>query len=126
MPSVKNGVAGFTLESSSSGAYHYRLRQDIGRGNQMVYEVTIHDDDRACNWSVMAGAWFEGSGRTPEQIQSIEQYGGPAHCAPSFEDARKKAYAFMRAFSGSPGYNGLLDLAAEASWRHEIHGRYGG
>jgi len=90
----------------------------------MVYDVTIHDGSDS-PWEVMAGAWYQGSGRKPEQVKSVERYGAPAHHAESFEDARRKAYKFMKKFSGSPGYNGLLDLAAEAHWRHSIHGRYG-
>lgn len=125
MTALKRTVSGFELENSASGAHHYRLRQDVGDGAQMVYSVTIHDGDGNCAWSVLAGGWYEGGGRTPEQMKSIERYGAPSHCADSFEEARERAYKFMRKFSGSPGYNGLLDTAAEAHWVHESHGAYG-
>lgn len=124
MPGLKKGVASFKLESSQQGAHTYRHRQDIGNGNQMVYSVTIQNTT-GNNWAVLTGGFYQGSGRKPEQIQSIEQYDGPMHHTSSFKDAKKKAHSFMKKFSGSPGYNGLLNLAAEASWKHKDHGKYG-
>jgi hypothetical protein len=122
MPTVKQQVGPFELKSKTTGSsYRYEYRT----GWNMVYSVEIHDGS-PCEWEALAGGYWTGNGRKPEQAQSIERYGVPSHCADSFQEAKTKAYKFMEKFYGSPGYNGLLDLAAAASWRHESHGKYGG
>jgi hypothetical protein len=114
---LKQEVGPFKLASSQSGSHEYENVQDLGRGKKFVYTVSIFDDQGT--WRVMSGLYgvgFDGRERTPSQLQQVERFGSPMGTAPSFRAAKEKAYGYMRRFSGSPGYNGMIDLADAAGW----------
>jgi hypothetical protein len=117
MAALKQSVGPFELESSESGSHRYVNRQDLGQGQAFVYPVELFREGGS--WVVLTGLYGEGFDRQSEQVQSVERFGSPMHHADSFEGAKRKAYAFMRAFSGSPGYNGLISRAEQAGFRDE-------
>lgn len=122
MVRVKQSVGPFVLEDSGGGSYRWVNRQDVG-GGDFVYTLDVFKEGG--DWTLIAGLHGEGFGRhQPEQVQQVEQYGAPRGYAKSFKHAKDMAYAFMKRFSGSPGYNGLLNLAGEARWVHRDHGPY--
>jgi len=122
MANVKKTVGPFELETAESGYYRWTNRQDVGRGT-LVYVMSI--DKVGDIWRLHSGLYGEGfQSRQPEVVQDVEQYGAPSGYAQKFKPAKKMAYDFMQAFSGSPGYNGLIDLAAEARWVNEHLGPY--
>jgi hypothetical protein len=124
MPPVKTNVGPFELVDSESGYYKWENRQELGDGTSFVYTLSIDKYDDM--WNLHAGLYGEGFGRrrTPEQIQSVEQYGSPSGYAKRFKLAKRMAYSFMTNFSGSPDYNGLLDLASKARWVNRHSGPY--
>lgn len=111
MASAKKRVGEWRLVRSEPGSYEY----ETTRG-PMTYRVSIFDD--AGRWRLMAGGFKnDSSARHVPEADSIERYGGAMHVADDFEDAKNKAYRFMRKMpAGMVGYNGLLDTASRAGW----------
>jgi len=111
---VKQQVGPFGLVSKQNGSYRYVNRQDMGPW-AMVYNVEFFEEGDG--WTVLAGLYTEGSPRRkPEQVKRAERFGTPMASASSFKQAKKWAYGYMRRFSGSPGPNGMQDLASQAGW----------
>ena len=125
MANVKSEVGPFELVQAESGSYRWENVQSLGGGKRFVYDVSLFKDGDV--WRMTAGLYGEGFNNMyskPDQLASVEQYGAPQGYAAKFSSGRKLAYAFMRNFRGSPGYNGLLDIAADARWVNKHSGPY--